>query len=107
VRDAEYWISLTKGTATTLALNIMPRQMSAEEYRRRVAPLYEAGVEHLFFWDGAMGRSQHTGASHVMRRLGHKEEVADWVKGDQPSLAAPRMWLRNLGDWDFSYVSPG
>jgi len=107
VGDAEYWVSLTKGTATELALNIMPRQMSAEEYRRRVAPLYEAGVEHFYFWDGAMGRAQNSGASHVMRRLGHKEEISDWVEAGEPSLAAPQMWLRRLGDWDFSYVSPG
>ena len=107
VSDAEYWIALTKGTSTELALNIMPRQMSAEEYRRRLAPLYEAGVEHLYFWDGAMGRAHNTGASHVMRRLGHKEEVAAWVEAGEPGLAAPQMWLRKLGDWDFAYVSPG
>ena len=107
VRDAEYWIALTKGTSTEVALNIMPRQMSAEEYRRRLAPLYEAGVEHFYFWDGALGRAQNTGASHVMRRLGHKEEVAAWVEAGKPGLAAPQMWLRKLGDWDFAYVSPG
>ena len=107
VRDAEYWVLLTKGTSTKLALNIMPRQMRPEEYRGRVAPLYDAGVEHFFFWDGAMGRSQSTGASHVMRRLGHKEEVAAWVKAGGANLDAPQMWLRKLGDWDFSYVSPG
>lgn len=107
VRDAEYWVSLTRGTPTALALNIMPREMSGEEYRRRLSPLYEAGVEHFFFWDGAMTRAQFTGTSHVMRRLGHGDEVAAWTKAGEPGLDAPQTRLRKVGDWDLSYVMPG
>ena len=105
--DAEYWVSLTKGTATVLALSIRPTGQSAEESGRRVAPLYEAGVEHFFYWDGGMPAAMRTGASHVMRRLGHKEEIAAWVEAGQPSLETPLMFVRKLGDWDFTYMTPG
>ncbi len=107
VRDAEFFIALTQGTTTKLALNLMPRQMSGAEYRRRAAALYAAGVEHLFFWDGALERAQSTGASHVVRRLGHREEIQAWIEAGEPSPAAPTTRLRTLGGWDFSYVSPG
>lgn len=107
VRAAEFFISLTKGTPCKLALNIMPRHMSAESYRKRAAALYEAGIEYLFFWDGAMERAQNSGAAHVMRRLGHREEIEAWHESGEPSLAIPEMRLLKLGDWDFRYVSPG
>ncbi len=107
VRDAEFFIALTKGTNTRLALNLMPRQMSAAEYRRRAAALYAAGADHLFFWDGGLERAQTTGASHVVRRLGHRDEVRAWVEAGEPDLEAPQTELLNLGGWDFSYVSPG
>ena len=99
--------SLTQDTPVKLALNIMPRRMSADAYRRRATALYEAGVEYLFFWDGGMGRAQHSGASHVMRRLGHREEIEAWSRAGEPQLTIPAMYLRKLGGWDFKYVSPG
>ena len=105
--DAEYWVSLTKGTSTVLALSIRPSALSAEESRRRVAPLYKAGVEHFFYWDGGMPAAMTKGASHVMRRLGHKEEIAAWVEASEPSLEAPLMFVRKLGDWDFTYMTVG
>ena len=107
VRDAEFWINLTRDTSTELALNIMPRQMTSEDYLNRLEPLYQAGVDHFYFWDGAMERAQSTGTSNVMRRLGHKDDVIEWVAAARPRLAEPTKWLRKLGDWDFSYVSPG
>ena len=47
------------------------------------------------------------GASHVMRRLGHKEEIAAWVEAGEPNVDAPLMFVRKLGDWDFTYMTPG
>ena len=105
--DARFFIELTRNHACRLALNIMPREMSAAEYRRRAAVLYQAGVEHLFFWDGAMGRSQHSDATRVVRRLGHRDEVTAWYKAGEPELTTPSRELTKLGDWDFGYVSPG
>ena len=105
--DAEYFISLTKDTECKLALNIMPREMKAQAYRKRAASLYEAGVEYLFFWDSGLERAQRTGASHVMRRLGHRDEIAAWIEAGEPSLGIPTFHLRKLGGWDFTFVSPG
>ena len=107
VRDAAFFLELTKGTNTKLALNLMPRQMSAAEYLQRAAALYAAGVENLFFWDGGLERAQSTGAYHVVSRLGHREEIEAWLQAGEPSPEAPATRLRVLGGWDFSYVSPG
>ena len=109
VRDLEYFISLTKGTACKLAPNIMPRQMSPEAYRKRAAALYDAGVENLFFWDCAScdGRANYSGSWDGLRRLGHREEIEAWTKLDGPTLAAPTTAIRKLGDWDMSYDTPG
>ena len=107
VRDAEFFIALTKGTETKLALNLMPRQMSGSEYRRRAATLFAAGVDHLFFWDGGLERAQSTGSSHVVRRLGHYDELQTWIDAGEPDVEASQMQLRTLDGWDFSYVSPG
>ena len=106
-KDAAFFVSLTKDTSCRLALNIMPRQLSGEAYRKRVAPLYEAGVEHFFFWDGGMERAEGTGAAHVMARLGHREEIEAWIEAGEPNLSVSSMDLHKLGGWDFKYVSPG
>ncbi|MBM3804712.1 MAG: hypothetical protein FJW26_20660, partial [Acidimicrobiia bacterium] len=47
--DARFFLDITKGSACKLALNMMPRQQSPEEYRRRAYALYEIGVDYLFF----------------------------------------------------------
>ena len=71
-----------------------------------MAPLCEAGVEHRFFWDVAMARAQSTGASPVMRRLDHREEIAAWVKACEPDLDAPKAQLREPCGRDFAYATP-
>ena len=109
VRDIEYFVSLTKGTSCKLAPNIMPRLMSAEDYRRRVAALYDAGVESFFFWDTDVlqPRTVEQRSWNALCRLGHREEVDAWVKAGEPGLAAPTMPLRMIGDYDDSYATPG
>ena len=107
VRDLDYWLSLTKGTSCRLAPNVMPRDLSPEEYRRRASALYAAGVENLFFWDSATRRANFSASWNALRRLGHKEEIASWTEAGEPSLANPTHVLRRLGDWDMRYVTPG
>jgi hypothetical protein len=41
--DIAPFVSITRGTACKLAPNIMPRQLSPEDIRRRASALYEAG----------------------------------------------------------------
>ena len=107
-RDAEWFLSLTKGTSCKLALNLMPRHSSAESYRRRAAALCDAGVEHFFFWD-CVHSSRITNAPNwsALRRLGHVEEVRSWAESGAPGLPHATTALKRLGDWDLSYVTPG
>ncbi len=104
----DFFVSITKGTQVKLAPNIMPRQMSPEEYRRRASRLYAYGVKNLFFWDSAsQQRANYTDSWNAMRRLGHADEIAEWEAAGAPPLEAPRMTLRRLGEWDLSYETPG
>ena len=107
--DAEYFVSLTRGTKCGLALNLMPRDLTAEQYRTLAASLYEAGVENLFFWDADMlqARFSSEGSWNALRRLGHSDEVSAWVAAGKPSLATKALKLERIGDWDVSYDTPG
>ncbi len=107
--SAEYFVSLTKGTKCKLALNLMPRGLTAEQYRTLAASLYEVGVENLFFWDADMLQQRFSSEAswNALRRLGHGEEVEAWVAGGKPSLATKALKLTRIGDWDVSYDTPG
>ena len=105
-REAEFFLRITKGTPCKLALNLMPRQLSPEEYRRRAAKLYQAGVEYLFFWD-TNARYDFTRSWDALRRLGHTDEIEAWVRAGEPELERPGSKLRQLGDWDLTYATPG
>ena len=107
--DVDYFVSLTSGTRCKLAPNLMPRELSGEDYRRTAAALYEAGAEYFFFWDTDVQqpRSNSTGPWDAARRLGHREEIEGWIKAGEPRLSAPTMAIRKLGDWDLSYTSAG
>jgi uncharacterized lipoprotein YddW (UPF0748 family) len=105
-KAAEFFIRITKGTACKLALNLMPRQLSPEEYRRRAVALYRAGVEHLFFWD-ANARYDFGPSWTALRRLGHVKELEAWAASNSPALERPGTNLKKLGDWDLRYATPG
>ena len=105
--EAEFFLRITRGTACKLALNLMPRSLTAKQYRSRAHALYQAGVEHLFFWDGGPGRGGSDSAWEAMPRLGHREEVEAWVRAGSPEFQRPGSELVKLGDWDLSYTSPG
>lgn len=107
--DAEYFVSLTNGTDCDLALNLMPRGLTAEEYRGLAAPLYDVGVDNFFLWDADMFQARYSseGSWNVVRRLGHKDEVKAWMDGGKPSLATPALKLERIGDWEVSYDTPG
>ena len=44
---------------------------------------------------------------NALRRLGHRDEIEAWLQAGEPELGSPSLPLRKLGDWDFSYVTPG
>jgi uncharacterized lipoprotein YddW (UPF0748 family) len=105
-RDARFFQRITRGTACRLALNLMPRQMAPEDYRRRAHGLYRAGIEHLFFWD-TNSRNNFSISWDALRRLGHREELQAWAQEGSPKLERPGSTLHRLGEWDLSYATPG
>ena len=107
--DADYFVSTTKNSSCELAVNLMPRHLSAEEYRSRAAGLYDAGVESFFFWDSDVHQARSNNANNWngLMRLGHRDEVKAWVQSDQPPLSMPSAPLTLLGDWDLAYETPG
>jgi uncharacterized lipoprotein YddW (UPF0748 family) len=104
--DAEFFLNITRGSRAKLALNLMPRQLGPDEYRRRAHELYRAGVEQLFFWD-TNARNDFSPSWSVLRQLGHRQELEHWAKSGSPAFVALGRNLRKLGDWDLSYATPG
>lgn len=104
--DARFFQRITRGTSGRLALNLMPRQVDAEDYRKRAHALYEAGIEHLFFWD-TNSRNDFSTSWNALRRLGRRKELQSWVGQGSPSLERPGSTLIRLEDWDLSYMTPG
>ena len=105
--SVRYFVELTRGTGCKLAPNIMPRQMSADDYRSRIAGLYSVGVENFFFWDCAPNRANFTYSYDAMRRLGHRDEIEAWSAEGRPSHGPTRIELKQLGGWDYRYATPG
>ncbi len=98
--DVETYVSLVRGTRCRLALNLMPRGLTVEEYHRKAHRLYGAGVENFFFWDGI-------GRVRKVPRLGHKEEVAAWSAAGEPPILPTATRLRKLGEWELTLETPG
>ncbi len=105
-KDAEFFIRITRGTSCKLALNMMPRVQSPDEYRRRCHALYQTGAEHFFFWD-TNARNDFSPSWTVLQRLGHRKELEEWARAGSPKFEPPGFKLRKIGDWDLSYVTPG
>ncbi|MBM3773593.1 MAG: hypothetical protein FJW37_00335 [Acidobacteria bacterium] len=105
-KDAEFFLRITRGTRAKLALNLMPRVLRPDEYRRRAHALYQAGVERLFFWD-TNARNDFSPSWSVLRRLGHRRELEAWARAGSPKYEPPGSNLRRLGDWDLGYATPG
>ena len=103
------FVEAVRGTPCLMAPNLMPRDLSAEDYRRMASMLYGAGAEHLFVWDcaGSWFRANHQAPWNALRRLGHRDEIEAWRQGGEPSLANPTIPLRTLGGWDMTTIAPG
>ena len=104
-----HFVELVEGTNCQLALNVMPRHMSPEAFRRKAASLYGQGVGNLFFWDsaGPSGRANFSASWNALRRLGQREEIEQWIRQGEPSLAPVSVPLRRVGDYDLTYQTPG
>ncbi|MSO21697.1 MAG: hypothetical protein EXQ58_00275 [Acidobacteria bacterium] len=99
-QDVAYFVALVKGTKCRLALNLMPRNLTEEQYRQKAHTLGQVGVENFFFWDGIVRVREAL-------RLGHREEVSAWMAAGQPSVVPSSVRLRRLGKWDLNVETPG
>ena len=98
--DVKPFVDLVRNTDCDLALNMMPRDLTPEAYRRMAYRLYRAGVENFFFWDG-IGRVRKAA------RLGHRDEVEAWIQAGEPPVKPTAVPLTRMGEWDLSVETPG
>ena len=61
--------------------DIMPRQLSCEEYRRRALELYGCGAQRISLWDSYC-RAPARATWSMARRLGHQEELPGYDSGE-------------------------
>jgi len=87
----------------TVYLEIMPRYMPAEEYRKRALELYGCGCGHISLWD-TYGRVPNKVQWSMIRRLGHKDELSCWSDGRGEYYSYHR--LLRIGDKDVSRYVP-
>ena len=104
--QVEPFVDMVRGTDCELTMNVMPRDLGAEEYRRMASMLYGAGAESLFFWD-ANERCNYQPAWAALRRLGHRDEIEAWTTAGEPQLGATVLPLRSLAGWNMEAVAPG
>lgn len=98
--DVTPFVKLVRNTKCTLAFNLMPRNLRPEGYRRLAHSLYRAGAENFFFWDG-IRRARNA------LRLGHKDEVEEWVRDGEPPILPAATSLARLAGWDLKWETPG
>ncbi len=103
------FVEAVRGTDCVMAPNLMPRDLSAEDYRRMASMLYGAGAEHLFVWDcaGSWFRANCQAPWNSLRRLGHRDEIEGWRQAGEPNLENPMTPILNLGGWDMTTIAPG
>ena len=84
-------------------IEIMPRAMSAAEYKARALALYEAGCGGISLWDTYVRVPQRSTWSMV-RRLGHRDELAGFDPGEGEWYSTHR--LLKIGGQDVSRYEP-
>lgn len=101
--DVDYFGLLTANSPVQYYPEIMPRTMPPEEFRVRALQYYGAGADGLCFWD-TNGRHQRLKEWSIIRRLGHKELLAEWDDGDgQLFRTVP---LRSVGGYVLDKYPP-
>ncbi len=101
--DVAYFGQLTQDTPIQYYPEVMPRIMSAETYRRRAIQNYAEGVDGLCFWD-TDGRHLRLKEWSMIRRLGHRDQLADWDDGDDFYYRS--LPLRSVGGYVLDKYPP-
>lgn len=100
------FVDMVRGTNCGLSMNVMPRDLGPEEYRRMASMIYETGAESLFFWD-TDARCTYQSPWAALRRLGNRNEIEDWSKSGEPDLGPTVRSLSNLAGWNMEAIAPG
>ena len=79
--DVDYFAQLTRSSSVRYCPEIMPRTMPPATFRDRALEYYAAGADGLCFWD-TNGRHQRLKEWSMVRRLGHRDQLAEFDDGD-------------------------
>ena len=84
--DIAAYVGMTRGTQCSVYPEVMPRRQSPAEYHEKALAFYAEGVDGLAFWDSnTTSRSGFKNEWSMVRRLGHKDELAGWAADEWPS----------------------
>ncbi|MDE0431871.1 MAG: hypothetical protein OXH98_19090 [Caldilineaceae bacterium] len=84
--DIPAYVRMTSGTQCKLYPEVMPRRQSPAEFRQKALDFYAQGVDGLAFWDASSAyRVGFKDEWSMVRRLGHKDELAGWAPDEWPS----------------------
>ena len=84
--DIAAFVRMTRGTQCKVYPEVMPRRQSPADYRDKALAFYAEGVDGLAFWDASSAyRVGFKDEWSMVRRLGHKEELAEWEEDEWPS----------------------
>ena len=97
------WVGLENRTGVNIYFDIMPRHMSAAEYRRRLLEIYEAGGKRISLWD-TQERAAERRVWNLLRRAGHREEILA-AQPDENGCSLRYRFLR-LGEKFIGRVRP-
>ena len=97
------WMALEKKYGTKIYIEIMPRKLSNQEFKRRALDLYAHGAEHIALWD-AYCRVVPQAMWSTAGRLGHKEELAGMDVGEGAYYRRFRIY--RLAGADFNRYHP-
>ncbi len=99
--DIAAFVKMTRGTQCKVYPEVMPRRQSPGDYREKALSFYAEGVDGLAFWDASSAyRVGFKDEWSMVRRLGHKEELAGWGAGRMAfvsSRAAVQHWRPRHG----------
>ena len=98
----EEWVSLGKKYGAEVYIDIMPRIIQNSDFKRRVLEYYEWGVDGVALWDAC--ERQWTAVSwDFVRRLGHKDELADI----DPNKNHRYLKIYRIAGMEINRYSPG
>ena len=97
------WMALEKQYGVKVYIEIMPRQLPNEEFKRRALDLYNCGAERIALWDTCC-RAEPRAMWVAAGRLGHKDELADMDVGEGEYYHRFRVY--RTANSDFSRYEP-